>query len=144
MKEIPFQAVGRASVVFDVLMALKRRLRGRRRPSDGYDKTGLVQGALPLVLEECPGDLHFVRYESLAHAFWRAQEFTLIRRHQKFLESPVADFGCGDGSFGAALFPKIDFGIDNDAEALEACRTRFTRRSGCPKSGGFFDRGGPS
>jgi SAM-dependent methyltransferase len=113
---------GRSSVAFDVLMSLKRRLRGGGRPSDGHDKTGLVQGARPLVLESFPGDVSLVRYDSLAHTFWRAQELTLIRRHQKFLEPPLADFGCGDGSFGAALFPKIDFGIDNDSEALEVCR----------------------
>lgn len=120
-KGLAYRTLGRLSNVFDYARPLMTRLLGDRRGGDGYDKTGLVQGARSVVLEHFPKEICLVRYGSLAHTFWRAQELTLIYRHRHFLERPRGDFGCGDGSFGAALFPEMDYGIDNDPEALEAC-----------------------
>lgn len=120
-KELSFQVVGRLSTLCDLLRPLAVRIRGEKRVSDGHDKTGLVQGERRVHLEHFPGEICLVRYGSLAHTLWRAQELTLIHRHRKFLERPLADYGCGDGSFGAALFSEIDFGIDNDLEALGFC-----------------------
>lgn len=122
MTDLFRRLIGRASLCFDILLSLKQNLRKVKRKNDGYDKTGLVQGSHPVTLEHFFGDVCLVRYESLAHTFWRAQELTLLNRHRSYLERPLADFGCGDGSFGAALFSKIDFGIDNDPEALVACQ----------------------
>lgn len=121
MKDLFYRIVGRVSNVLDLVRPLMVRLLGGKRRSDGHDKTGLVQGGRLVVLERFPGDVCLVRYGSLAHTLWRAQELTLIDRHRKYFEKPLADFGCGDGSFGAALFSKIDFGIDNDPEALTSC-----------------------
>lgn len=134
-KELVRRGTGRLSISFDVLLSLKQKLRGINPHNDGHDKTGLVQGSRPVTLEQFPRDVHLVRYESLAHTFWRAQELTLIHRHRSYLERPLADFGCGDGSFAAALFPKIDFGIDNDPEALAACRKQNAYVEGVLASG---------
>jgi SAM-dependent methyltransferase len=135
MMDVIRQLTGRASICFDLLLSLKQKLRGAKRKNDGYDKTGLVQGSRPLALEYFPGNVCLVRYESLAHTFWRAQELTLLNRHRAYLERPLADFGCGDGSFGASLFSKIDFGIDNDPEALAACQRQKAYGQGVLVSG---------
>jgi len=115
------QVLGRLSNLCDLARPLIIRLRGGGGVIDGYDKTGLVQGVRPVLLEYFPGEICLVRYGSLAHTLWRAQELTLIHRHRNLLDRPFADFGCGDGSFGAALFTGIDFGVDNDPEALSVC-----------------------
>jgi SAM-dependent methyltransferase len=64
----------------------------------------------------------YANYSSFGHSFWRAQELSLFRKHLSELESPVLDFGCGDGSFASVLFEDISIGVDIDAEALELAR----------------------
>lgn len=120
-KDFAYQVAGRFSTVCDLVRPLILRLRGGGHVVDGHDKTGLVQGSRSARLEHFPGEICLVRYGSLAHTFWRAQELTLIHRHRNLLDRPLADFGCGDGSFAAALFSEVEFGIDNDSEALKVC-----------------------
>lgn len=88
------------------------------------DRTGLlVRRAARIPVGWRDEEVIFPLYEnSLAHSFWRAQEFSLLRRHLPLLERPVLDFGCGDGSFAAVLFDKVDFGVDIDEDALAVAR----------------------
>jgi len=123
--ECAYRAVGRMSCAFDLFRPLIARLRGGKGRAPGpFDKTGLAQGSRPVEIRRWASEVYVMRYDSLAHSLWRAQELTLLQRFKGFLEPPLADFGCGDGSFGAALFDRIEFGIDNDPEALAVCRQR--------------------
>jgi SAM-dependent methyltransferase len=85
-----------------------------------FDRTGLcVTGAERLPIAWQDAEVVYPVYEtSIAHSFWRAQEFSLLHQHKAELSAPIADFGCGDGSFAAVLFDALDFGIDIDPEAL--------------------------
>ena len=84
------------------------------------DRTGLcVTRAERLPIAWQDAEVVYPVYEtSIAHSFWRAQEFSLLHQHKAELSAPIADFGCGDGSFAAVLFDALDFGIDIDPEAL--------------------------
>ncbi len=88
------------------------------------DRTGiLVNSAKPLKIVWEDSDVIFPMYEfSLAHSFWRAQEFSLFRRSRAIMRNPILDLGCGDGSFAAALFDRIDYGTDIDEDALKIAR----------------------
>lgn len=121
LKELLLQAIGRVSLIAD-LVDLPFYFRDRRlrlaRVRDRHDRTGLVApGAEPEVWYD-DGDVLFVGYDSLSHSLWRAQELSLFRRYKNTLREPVLDFGCGDGSFSAILFDKIEYGVDNDADVL--------------------------
>lgn len=98
--------------------------RRRIRRTDRLDKTGrVVKAPEKLIVQEPSDGVRFVNYpHNLAHSMWRSQELSLLTRHSKYLEHPRLDFGCGDGSFGSALFDRIDYGIDYDAEALNIAR----------------------
>jgi SAM-dependent methyltransferase len=98
--------------------------RGALQNSDELDRTGiLVSVANRLEVGWRDKEIIFPLYEtSLAHSFWRAQEFSLFMRHLGMMQRPVLDFGCGDGSFAAALFDEVDFGVDIDAQALDLAR----------------------
>lgn len=106
---------------------LARRI-GRRSGAPAttaeLDRTGLlVRRAVRIPVKWRDQEVIFPLYEdSLAHSFWRAQEFSLLRRHLPLLERPVLDFGCGDGSFAAVLFEKVDFGVDIDEDALAVAK----------------------
>jgi SAM-dependent methyltransferase len=88
--------------------------------SADLDRTGILvtEGKrLPLLWKD--DSIVFPIYEeSLAHSFWRAQEFSLFVRQRALLQRPLLDFGCGDGSFAAVLFDEIDYGVDIDKDAL--------------------------
>jgi SAM-dependent methyltransferase len=104
-----------------------RRAAGRRALVDTageLDRTGIiVKDPVRLPLRWQDEQVIFPFYEeSLAHSFWRAQEFSLFMRCQSQLQSPVLDFGCGDGSFAAVLFREIDYGVDIDEQALSVAR----------------------
>jgi SAM-dependent methyltransferase len=88
------------------------------------DRTGiLVNSAEPLEVAWRDGEVIFPLYAtSLAHSFWRAQEFSLFMQNMATLRAPILDFGCGDGSFAAVLFSRIDYGSDIDEEALKIAR----------------------
>lgn len=104
-------------------LKLQFLVKSRRTPGAGgdYDKTGLPQGEHPVPgLLWKDGGLIYPAYESPAHSLWRAQELSLFHRHRSSLSAPVLDFGCGDGSFAAMVFDRLDTGVDNDPEALEA------------------------
>lgn len=113
-------AFGTASYYLDVVT---RRLRlGRQHHSRGpVTKTGRVvsERVRPEVVDS-PPDVHYLRYPGLfGHSLWRSQELSLFRRHRNALPEPRLDFGCGDGSFAAALFGSVRCGIDSDEEALK-------------------------
>lgn len=84
------------------------------------DRTGiLVNTAKPLNIVWQDTEVIFPMYaNSLAHSLWRAQEFSLFRLVQPQMKPPILDLGCGDGSFAAALFDHLDYGLDIDADAL--------------------------
>lgn len=88
------------------------------------DRTGiLVDSAEPLKVVWRDREVIFPLYDtSLAHSFWRAQEFSLFMQNKATARSPILDFGCGDGSFAAALFSRIDYGSDIDEDALKIAR----------------------
>ena len=116
MKELLYRTLGRASEVVD------RVIRGSASTQNGestFDRTGLiVPTARKLEVLYRSDELLYVRYDRPSHSFWRAQEFSLFRRHCEALVMPVADFGCGDGSFASVLFDSVDIGIDHDPDAL--------------------------
>jgi SAM-dependent methyltransferase len=88
------------------------------------DRTGiLVNSAEPLKVVWRDEKVIFPLYDSsLAHSFWRAQEFSLFMQNKSTLMPPILDLGCGDGSFAAVLFTRIDYGSDIDEEALKIAR----------------------
>jgi SAM-dependent methyltransferase len=59
-------------------------------------------------------------YQSAAQSQWRAQELSLFDRYASSLQRPIADFGCGDGSFSSVLWNRLEIGIDNDPAAIIA------------------------
>ncbi len=118
IEDFHYQLVGRLSL----LAKLPRKFIGhtRTRKSDAVlDKTGLaVRTPERVKVLWDDGDVIYPQYESFGHSLWRAQEFSLFRAHKSLLKPPIADFGCGDGSFASVIFDKVDYGIDNDDEAL--------------------------
>ncbi len=84
------------------------------------DKTGINVDnrihALEILHNE--SGIIIAKYNNLDHTFWRAQEFSLFSQQNKFLSRPMLDFGCGDGSFASTIFRAIDYGVDNDLDAL--------------------------
>ena len=92
-------------------------------PKGDFDKTGiLVDDARTLEILFNDGEIIFSKYQSIAHSFWRSQELSLINRYRNFLQAPVMDFGCGDGSFASVIFDRIDFGVDVDPDALRLAK----------------------
>jgi SAM-dependent methyltransferase len=126
MKTLAYMTLGRITEVID------RTYQKFRSPSDKvvptidsarYDRTGLTGGtARKLEVLYRSDDILYVRYDQPWHSFWRAQEFSLFRRHRELLQRPLADFGCGDGSFASALLDAVDYGIDHDPDALAVAR----------------------
>jgi len=120
--DLSFQAIGRISNVAD-LVYKKAFLKKRRmliEGSDEHDGTGVVLNEvkhIEVVYQD--EDTLFAMYDLIAHSFWRSQEFSLFLQNIKLLIPPIADFGCGDGSFASVLLKKIDYGIDIDEEALK-------------------------
>jgi SAM-dependent methyltransferase len=116
------RTLGRLSLVFEGIRPILATARGEsamRGPAAPFDKTGLlVKRAQQLPVLWSDEEVHFVKYDSLAHSFWRAQELSLFRNHLRLLEEPILDFGCGDGSFASCLLRHIALGVDNDREAL--------------------------
>lgn len=94
------------------------------RLDETLDKTGrLVKIPQRLNIQHHSKDVLFVDYPgNLAHSLWRSQELSLFSHYKHYLVRPCLDFGCGDGSFSSALFARIDYGIDNDMEALRIAR----------------------
>lgn len=84
------------------------------------DRTGILShSATRLEVRHKDDEVIFPFYpDSLAHSFWRAQEFSLLMQNMDVLRHPVLDLGCGDGSFAAVLFDSIEYGVDIDQEAL--------------------------
>jgi len=124
VKEFLYKIIGRLSLVLDYFKPLVFLFQKKRGDSwEGFDKTGLVAGEKPKrdVLWE-DQEVLFIDYDNFAHAFWRAQELSLFKMHKELIEGPVLDFGCGDGSFAASLFEEVDYGVDNDPEALELAK----------------------
>ncbi len=102
-----------------VKFSKKRQLAGEGH----FDKTGMQAKSgerLPIFYED--EEILFPLYRMLPHSLARAQEFTLFKLNRHRIKRPMADFGCGDGSFASVLFEDIEFGIDNDPEALAIAR----------------------
>ena len=123
MIDAVYKLFGRLSLLFDRIRPLMAQTGTGRNPSEPgteFDKTGLlVKEARPLKVLWKDPDIIWVDYDSLSHSFWRAQELTLFSKHSEAMKEPVLDFGCGDGSFASVLFKSIDYGVDNDPEALK-------------------------
>jgi len=106
-----------------LLAEFPRKLIGNnrtRKSETGLDKTGLVVRVAERVnILWDDGEVIYPQYESFGHALWRAQELSLFRAHKSLLKAPIADFGCGDGSFASLIFGELDYGIDMDEEALK-------------------------
>jgi SAM-dependent methyltransferase len=118
---VVWTALGRASYRLDKIVARLRGAHRRAQEAARTEKTGRVVGTpLRPALEEYPGNVWYLRYAgSVAHSLWRSQEITLFRRYQDRLAEPRLDLGCGDGSFSAALFGHVAFGVDPDDTALQ-------------------------
>jgi 2-polyprenyl-3-methyl-5-hydroxy-6-metoxy-1,4-benzoquinol methylase len=88
-----------------------------------HDGTGLlVREAVPIPTLWRDEEILYPGYPSPAHSLWRAQEMSLFLQHRAMMERPLLDFGCGDGSLGAMLFDAVDYGVDNDAQALAVAK----------------------
>jgi len=124
MRVIGHAAVATLRIISLVLpRSVVRRSAPLPQTSD-LDRTGiLVNAAEPLKIVWKDSEIIFPMYQSsLAHSFWRAQEFSLFMQNQSAVLTPVLDLGCGDGSFAAALFSRIDYGSDIDEDALKIAR----------------------
>ncbi len=129
-RDVVYAVLGRLSLVFDTVRPALMRLRRRKASGSdaNFDKTGIVaSGTAALTVIEKDG-IRYALYESAAHSYWRAQELTLIHRSRPLHQSPVLDFGCGDGCFMQAALGNADIGVDNDPEALDAARQRGVYR----------------
>ena len=112
-----------ASLCLNWVRPVVMRVRGQRiEQQQEYDKTGLVSGSEKPSIWYDDGVVVFAGYESIAHSLWRSQELSLIRNHKVLLQSPIGDFGCGDGTFSSLIFNRLDFGIDNDPDAVRMAR----------------------
>ncbi|MBF0472172.1 MAG: class I SAM-dependent methyltransferase [Nitrospirae bacterium] len=99
--------------------AFRQKRRMLKDGSDEHDGTGVVLSDLkhiPIIYQDI--DTVFAMYDLISHSFWRSQEFSLFLQHIKLLTPPIADFGCGDGSFASVLLKNINYGIDIDVDAL--------------------------
>ena len=122
MIDLIYKFIGRSSLVFDCIRPLLSPGGIKKCSHTGdlsLDKTGLVvRKANPMEILWNDSEILFVKYDSLAHSFWRAQESSLFMRHKNLIVPPILDFGCGDGSFASSLFREIDYGVDSNPEAL--------------------------
>jgi len=116
MKNFLYPIVGRSSLIFDFFLKLTAK---SRKEKSQYDKTGILFEIPQKVnILHKDNECIFVDYNRLSHSFWRAQEFSLYEKYKDFIKRPLMDFGCGDGSFASVLFDGIEYGVDNDQEAL--------------------------
>ena len=101
--------------------ALWLRARAARRGEQRAATDGAGVQARTVVALRTVGEVFWPEFDTLAHAFWRAQEVTLFRRHGELVCAPVLDLGCGDGVFGRlAGWPADTTGLDFDEESLRA------------------------
>jgi SAM-dependent methyltransferase len=106
------------------LDSLINRALGRDEATKGPvrpDRTGRVvrQGEGPTAHHTVSGTV-LARYpRQFGHSLWRSQELTLFARYKSRLHKPLADFGCGDGSFASMIFQRVALGIDRDEIALQ-------------------------
>jgi SAM-dependent methyltransferase len=114
--------IGKSSNVLNRFRLQKKNLAISMNPNELYDKTGMVGSGVEQNILWDKNGVMVIEYESLAHTLWRAQEFSLINSVRADLLEPIADFGCGDGSFSRALFKELTYGIDNDPSALNAAK----------------------
>lgn len=124
MKDLFYMLTGRASTVFDRLYYSFGRGREQARGTLEFDSTGFVASAGPVEVFRSADGVVLAEYDSVYFSLWRAQELTLFSKHAGLLRRPMADLGCGDGSFGSVLFGEVDCGVDNDPSALEAAERR--------------------
>jgi SAM-dependent methyltransferase len=120
---------GRAMVIFITLASFvvakgTARRHAQAPTSAELDRTGILvtEGRRLPVLWKDESIIVPVYEESLAHSFWRAQEFSLFMQNASSLQRPLLDFGCGDGSFAAVLFSQIEYGVDIDGDALDTAK----------------------
>lgn len=117
--------LGHTAILINKLINfLNKKNRGQQKECFDIDKTGrVVSKAVTLRILHKDKKVIFPIYEnSFSHSFWRAQEFSLFLSHKNLLQSPILDFGCGDGSFGSVIFSEVDYGADIDAQALEVAK----------------------
>ncbi len=123
LTDLIFMLLGRLSLFFDILRRLlgaKRQLKSQSMYKDELDRTGIVvDKPKPLIIGWEDSDIFFPLYPFMSHSLWRAQEFSLFRSHWNVLNSPILDFGCGDGSFASAFSKQIEYGVDIDEDALK-------------------------
>ena len=70
----------------------------------------------------------FVRIGCAAHSLWRSVELNMWHLMRPFLQAPVLDLGCGDGSFSFLLFHSIDAGVDLDENLISSAGAAGTYR----------------
>jgi len=126
MKDAVYKLLGRTTAWIDGRFEVAfhgRETVEHRKGGSATDRTGLlVRPGERLTALMRESDLLYFGYESAAQSLWRAQEFSLFHRNRALLTAPLLDFGCGDGSFAAALFDSVDYGVDVDPAALERAR----------------------
>jgi ubiquinone/menaquinone biosynthesis C-methylase UbiE len=111
----------RALAVLDALWLRARRLKAA--PVTKPVTAGAGIQSLHRVVFSVFGEIAWPEFSTLAHSFWRAQELTLFREHQRLFSEPVLDLGCGDSLFGQmAGFPTKGYGVDYDKASLAAAR----------------------
>lgn len=120
MIKLVWVLAGTSSYYLDRLAIRLRRAGRWTEERTRVEKTGrLVQTPVRPDLEEHPPNVWLLRYPGhIAHSLWRSQELSLLRKYATALPEPRLDFGCGDGSFAAALFGHVAYGVDVDEEAL--------------------------
>lgn len=105
--------------------AFRGLLRLRRRQGSSSHEPGASlpggQAHLSAVILDPDGPDPVLRTGNTKHSLWRTIEWRLMRDAVGPLPAPVLDLGCGDGSFGAMLRPRVDIGVDGDEDAVSRC-----------------------
>lgn len=69
---------------------------------------------------------HYLSCRPAFFSFIRPQEGMLFDKHARFIQSPVLDFGCGDGFFAQMVFgsKKIDIGLDVPSSRISEAQNK--------------------
>lgn len=120
---------GRIQLALDAGLKTARSARAGHRHGAGAVLLAGSHVVYPTKIRES-GVRSYLEAGPIHRSFWRTIEWRLWKPMVNGLERPLADVGCGDGEFGKALFPQIDFGFDGEAATLGHCDPQVYLQTG--------------
>jgi len=119
---VPLWGLGlRLLTLSDGLLRAGLAVRASQRPL-GSQRRALV--VLDERLLDARRGIWLIRFPALSYTLWRSVEVSRWRMLRPWLRAPLLDFGCGDGTIGALIFPQVAVGLDLDARALAMARRK--------------------